>query len=191
MRVLEYIHRPNKTEVGVGTNTNDSYLKLAPAIETSPIFTMNTEEFFYNAEYHRNCLFKAVKYTSGEMIFRRIETGEETIKQLDVIHYNKTMAYSSSKGKYTLVYPERLPNWNVEGTSFYAIFKGTQCEIVISFLENRHKRSDSPDETALYSITIGENIFNGSTLYINLEGSMPILEEKSKWQLNEFKIDTK
>ena len=125
------------------------------------------------------------------MIFRRIETGEETIKQLDVIHYNKTMAYSSSKGKYTLVYPERLPNWNVEGTSFYAIFKGTQCEIVISFLENRHKRSDSPDETALYSITIGENIFNGSTLYINLEGSMPILEEKSKWQLNEFKIDTK
>lgn len=119
MRVLEYIHRPNKTEVGVGTNTNDSYLKLASAIETSPIFTMNTEEYFYNAEYHRNCLFKAVKYTSGgkeyrltklgavkssikiecgdDMIFRRIEMGGETIKQLDVIHYNKTMAYSSSK----------------------------------------------------------------------------------------------
>ena len=61
----------------------------------------------------------------------------------------------------------------------------------LAVLENRHKRSDSPDETALYSITTGENIFNGSTLYINLEGSMPILEEKSKWQLNEFKIDTK
>jgi hypothetical protein len=90
MRVLEYIHRPNKTEVGVGTNTNDSYLKLAPAIETSPIFTMNTEEFFYNAEYNRNCLFKAVKYTSGGKEYRltklgavkssiKIECGDEMI----------------------------------------------------------------------------------------------------------------
>ena len=117
--------------------------------------------------------------------------GGETLKQLDVIHYNKTMAYSSSKGKYTFVYPERLPNWSVEGTSFNAIFKGMQCKIAISFLGNKHKRSDSPDETALYSITIGENIFRGSTLYINLEGTMPILEEKSKWQLNELKINTK
>lgn len=213
MRVLEYIHRPNKTEVGVGTNTNDSYLKLAPAIESSPIFTMNKEEYFYNAENKKSCLFKAVKYNSGgkeyrltklgavkaaitiecgdEMIFRRIERDGNSTLQLDVFHYNKTMAYSSSKGKFTLVYPERLPKWNIEGTSFHAKYKGKLCSVNISFLENRHKRSDSPDETALYSISINGNIYKGISLYINLEGDLPLLEEKCKWQLQDYKIETK
>lgn len=212
MKVIEYIHRPNKTEVGVGTNTNDSYLKLAPPIESSPIFTMNEEETFYNKEYKKSCLFKAVKYKSGgkeyrltklgavkaaipiecgdEMVFRRIIEGDSSILQLDIYHYKKSMAYSASKGKYNFVYPERLPEWNKDtGTAFPAKYKGKVCMVKIDFLENKHKRSDSPDETALYGLSINGNAYKGSTLYINLEGDLPLLEEKCKWELHDYTIE--
>lgn len=206
--ILEYIHRPNKTEVGYGKNTHDSYLKLASPIENSKIFTMDKTEAFYNSAYDKMCTFKAIKYNSGgkeyrltklgevrksiliecgdDMIFRRVILNGKEILQLDINHYNKVMIYSASKGKFTVVYPERLPNWNEDGTTFHAIYKGKNCKVEIPFLEKRHKRSDSPDVTPLYGITINGIPYEGNTLYINIEGSIPCIEEKCKWELHEF-----
>lgn len=155
--ILEYIHRPNKTEVGVGTNTNDSYLKLSTAIEESEMFLKNKEEKFLHSQSGEDVIFKAIKYQTGskeyrltklgavrtrfdiecgdELIFRR-EVSDKYIQPVfEIKKFKKTMFYPSSKGRYILVYAERLPNWNEDGKTELAVwYKGSKESLEISFL---------------------------------------------------------
>ena len=44
-KILEYIHRPNQTEIGGDeSNTNDAYLLLSPKVAGSEMFVDGKEE---------------------------------------------------------------------------------------------------------------------------------------------------
>lgn len=211
-KVIEYIHRPNKTEIGTETNTNDSYLKLSPALEFSEIFKMNIEEDFLNVGSGETVLFKAVKYQTGGKEYRLtklgavrskfdIECGDELVfrREIDVnnrkptieIHkFNKVMIYSVSKGKYTIVNPERIDSWNAKvGASFNVLYKGKPHSLTITFLEDRKKREDSPDVTSIYTVSLDSNPLLSSTYCISLNTETPTFQEYNKWELYEIILD--
>lgn len=208
--ILEYIHRPNKTEVGVGTNTNDSYLKLSTAIEESEMFLKNKEEKFLHSQSGEDVIFKAIKYQTGskeyrltklgavrtrfdiecgdELIFRR-EVSDKYIQPVfEIKKFKKTMFYPSSKGRYILVYAERLPNWNEDGKTELAVwYKGSKESLEISFLERKKARADSPDFTDYYSVLMNGNELNRQTFCLSYRKGEMYFEAYDKWKFNEIK----
>lgn len=208
--ILEYIHRPNKTEVGVGTNTNDSYLKLSTAIEESEMFLKNKEEKFLHSQSGEEVIFKAIKYQTGskeyrltklgavrtrfdiecgdELIFRR-EVSDKYIQPVfEIKKFKKTMFYPSSKGRYILVYAERLPNWDEDGKTELAVwYKGSKESLEISFLERKKARADSPDFTDYYSVLMNGNELNRQTFCLSYRKGEMYFEAYDKWKFNEIK----
>lgn len=208
--MLEYIHRPNKTEVGVGTNTNDSYLKLSALIEESEMFLQNEDEKFLHFQSGEEVVFKAVKYQSGgkeyrltklgavrtrfdiecgdELIFRR-EVSDENIQPIfEIKKFKKTMFYPSSKGRYILVYPERLPNWDEDGkTELFVWYKGNKVSLEISFLERKKARADSPDFTDYYSVMLAGNELNKQSYCLSYRKNEMHFYDYEKWMFNEIK----
>lgn len=208
--ILEYIHRPNKTEVGVGTNTNDSYLKLSTAIEESEMFLKNKEEKFLHPQSGEDVIFKAIKYQTGskeyrltklgavrtrfdiecgdELIFRR-EVSDKYIQPVfEIKKFKKTMFYPSSKGRYILVYAERLPNWDEDGKTELAVwYKGSKETLEISFLERKKARADSPDFTDYYSVLMNGNELNRQTFCLSYRKGEMYFEAYDKWKFNEIK----
>ena len=207
-RILEYIHRPNKTEVGVGTNTNDSYLKLSATIEATEMFLQNQEERFLHIQSGEEVIFKAIKYKTGskeyrltklgavrtrfgiecgdELIFRRELSEKYTQPFFEIKKFKKTMFYHASKKQYILVYPERLPNWDESGTTeLFVWYKGCKVALEISFSDRKKARADSPDFTDYYSVSLaGKELYKQSYCLSYREGEMYI-EEYDKWKFNE------
>lgn len=211
-RIVEYIHRPNKTEVGVGTNTNDSYLKLSPSIEDSEIFQQNEEEYFLEPQSGDRVLFKAVKYQTGGKEYRLtklgavrmqydIECGDELIFRREIgtlkkqpifeIHkFPKVMFYYASKGNYQIAYPERFSNWKPDGdTIIDVLYHGQRMPLMIKFKESKSKRADSPDLTTFYTLELNGNVLQSQTFCLSFENECPTLREYNKWEYNEITID--
>lgn len=207
--ILEYIHRPNKTEVGVGTNTNDSYLKLSSVIEESEMFLKNEEEKFLHIQSGEEVVFKAIKYKTGskeyrltklgavrthfdiecgdELVFRR-EISDKYIQPIfEIKKFKKTMFYPSSKGRYILVYPERLPNWEENGeTDLLVWYKGMKFLLEISFIERTKARADSPDFTDYYSVSLHGKELNKQSYCLSYRKGELHFDEYEKWTFNEI-----
>lgn len=208
--ILEYIHRPNKTEVGVGTNTNDSYLKLSSTIENSEMFLVNQDEKFLHFQSGKEVTFKAIKYQTGSKEYRLtklgavrtlfdIECGDELIFRREVSNqyiqpffeikkFKKTMFYPSSKGRYIIIYPERLPNWKEDGiTKITVWYKGCKVSLEISFIERKKARLDSPDFTDFYSVSLAGNELSKQTYCLSYQKDEMHFDEYDKWSFNEIK----
>lgn len=211
-RVLEYIHRPNKTEVGVDKNIHDTYLKLPLELESSDIFKKGVDDEFFNHSINDNLVFKAIKYTSGtkeyrltklgavrekielecgdDLIFRR-EIGEGVLSKpiFEVNHYKKTMFYPITKDEYAVVYPERIPGWNEENeTLVNVMFNGNEINLKIKFVAWKKKRSDSPDVTPFYNISLNGRTLSKDVFCLKFEKGRMVLETQEKWSYSEIEV---
>lgn len=210
-KVIEYIHRPNVTEVGVGTNTNDCYLKLSTAVENSEMFKKNKEEQFYNAETDSFVLLKAVKYDTpsnseyrltklgavrkvlniecgDELVFRR-EIGIESAPIFELHKFNKVMFYPHNKKCYSVLYANKISGWNPRGSNHLDVFyKGNSHALHIDFLFDKKKRSDSPNTTPLYSLSVEYLTLPSKTYCLFYVKNQTILKEYDKWELNEITL---
>ena len=209
-RILEYIHRPNKTEVGVGTNTNDSYLKLAPAIKETEMFVPNEDESFLYLPTSEEVIFKAVKYNTksnkeyrltqlgavrerfniecgDELVFRKVISGESVQRFFEIKKFEKTMFYSARNQQYILINPIILPGWKDNGVELTVWYKGRKVSLKISFKERRKARRDSPTLTDYYCLTLAGEQLSGKTYCLSKRKGEMHFGECVKWTFNEIK----
>lgn len=207
-RILEYIHRPNKTEVGVETNTNDSYLKLAPAIEKTDMFVPNEVESFLYLQKGEEVIFKAVKYPSNneyrltklgavrkrfdikcgdELVFRKVISDGSVQRFFEIKKFEKTMFYLSSKKRYILINPNLLPDWKEDGVGLTVWYKGRKVSLEISFVEKKPARSDSPTPTDYYCLKLAGTELSGKSYCLSKRNGEMHFDECVKWTFNEIK----
>ena len=209
-RILEYIHRPNKTEVGVGTNTNDSYLKLAPAIEKTEMFVQNEVESFLYLQTGEEVIFKAVKYNTksnkeyrltklgavrerfhiecgDELVFRKVISDESVQRFFEIKKFEKTMFYLSSKKRYILINPNLLPDWKENKVELTVWYKGREVLLEIFSEGKDTARSDSPTLTDYYCLKLAGTELSGKSYCLSkIKGEMHF-DECVKWTFNEIK----
>lgn len=209
-RILEYIHRPNKTEVGVGTNTNDSYLKLAPAIEKTEMFVPNEVERFLYLQTGEEVIFKAVKYNTesnkeyrltklgavrerfhiecgDELVFRKVISDESVQRFFEIKKFEKTMFYLASNKRYILINPNLLPDWKEDGVGLTVWYKGRKVSLEISFVEKKPARKDSPTLTDYYYLKLAGKQLAGKSYCLSKRKGEMHFDECVKWTFNEIK----
>lgn len=137
-RIIEYIHRPNKTEVGVETNTNDTYLKLPRELEKlkSEIFFINKDNDFIvrsnkedellDSQKNVKVSLYAKKYSSGEKEYRLTKLG--TVRKRFNIECGDELVFRREIGSMN-----RIPSLEIHKFSkvlFYALKNGNEYQIV-------------------------------------------------------------
>lgn len=179
-RIIQYIHRPTLTELGMG-NTHDRYLVVDSDKDLSDVFPLgvgvNLTDTVSNKVYQ---VYSKVE--TGEFRLKRLgdivddyhmEPGDEIVithyelsgNVLDMLTVNECGRVLLNPGKrkegkiedFEIVNIGRLPDYSEnEEYSFNCEFNGAQKDIQISFLGARKKRTDSPIETKFYSVQFGK-----------------------------------
>ncbi|MGI5933122.1 MAG: hypothetical protein ACOX8G_11430, partial [Eubacterium sp.] len=67
MTILEYIHRPNRTELGL-SGCHDSYLKLSDEIYHEDMFKINEEEDFFCHQLNRKVNYPETKVFDSQSV---------------------------------------------------------------------------------------------------------------------------
>ena len=215
-KILEYIHRPNQTEIGGDeSNTNDAYLLLSPKVAGSEMFVDGKEESFLHIASNTKVILKAIKYKTGSKDFRltkfgkvrtqlKIECGDElvfrrelgsapSIPTLETHHFPKVMLYPFShysKDEYVVVYSHRIPNWNATGETLLKVrYKGTIQQIRFVYNGKKKKRKDSPEPTAAYKVFIGSSLLSAKEDYcISFKTKDPECYVYNKSEYNEMSL---
>ena len=175
-RIIQYIHRPTLTELGMG-NTHDRYLVVDSDKDLSNVFPLgvgvNLTDTVSNKVYQ---VYSKVE--TGEFRLKRLgdivddyhmEPGDEIVithyelsgNVLDMLTVNECGRVLLNPGKrkdgkiedFEIVNIERLPGYTANKEYSYTCeYNGSQKDIQISFIGARKKRSDSPIETKFYSV---------------------------------------
>lgn len=175
-RIIQYIHRPTLTELGMG-NTHDRYLVVDSDKDLSNVFPLgvvvNLTDTVSNKVYQ---VYSKVE--TGEFRLKRLgdivddyhmEPGDELVithyefsgNVLDMLTVNECGRVLLNPGKrkdgkiedFEIVNIERLPGYTENKEYSYTCeYNGSQKDIQISFIGARKKRSDSPIETKFYSV---------------------------------------
>lgn len=197
--IIQYIHRPNATELGQG-NTHETYMLINSKVDLTSIFPIGIEvevtdvttkniyrlrsasgrEFRVNqlGEYYRD---KQAMF-GDEIVFTCIiENGKKAI----FIDYKKrnAVAFNSYKYGYEVVNIDRLASYQTT-PKVYTLqteYNGENGELQIAFEKNDKKRSDSPDFTEFYSLKInGKNIdIKDCILYLGSKNRLTSFEKYS------------
>ena len=213
-KILEYIHRPNQTEIGIGS-THDAYLLLPPKLAGSEMFVEGEEEAFLHIASNTKVVLKAIKYMTGSKDFRltkfgdvrnqlNIECGDElvfrrelgstpSVPTLETHHFPKVMLYPFShysKDEYVVVHSHRIPNWNATGETILKVrYKGTFQQIRFVYIGEKKKRADSPKTTAAYKIFIGSTLLSeGEDYCISFKTKDPECYVYNKSEYNELSL---
>ncbi len=214
-KIIRYIHRPNKTELGLG-NTHDRYL-VAPDSVLEPIFPNGIEILLYDINSHKN-------YS----VYSKRENNEYRIKKMGEIYEDyqtepgdeiEITRFETSEGVRTtlnvkecgmiFLNPGRIVNKVIQDFEIYNIKKiqglskekpykceyeylKTKHSIEIEFLESRSKREDSPKETDFYVIKYDGKLLSSlknSYYYLFIKKDNVILKNLPKYEFQVLFMD--
>ena len=209
IRITQYIHRPNKTELGIG-NTHECYLLVGSDIDMSGIFppaqdvvihdAMSKKEYVLKSSYYREFrinqmgeIYRDYNVQPGdEIIISEVKKEELSDLSFSVRRYNRIVLLVK-KGIAEINNVERLKPFE-RGNRKYAldiVDRGNKSKLLISFQESMPKRSDSPVMTDYYNVNIdGERMANG-TYYITISDDKNIIANLPKSDFNSIVFDDK
>lgn len=214
MTILEYIHRPNRTELGL-SGCHDSYLKLSDEIYHEDMFKINEEEDFFCHQLNRKLKFKARKYNSAsnneyrltklsdaisklsihcgdELRFIRIKDDNTHIDEafVDLIPHNDICVfYPANNNKFYLEDRGNILNLTNHRDKIDAVYNGSLEEIRIDDFSNEPIRRDSTISTDCYSIYAnGTRISKNIDFILSYDGNQYIFAEEQKWIYRTIKI---
>ena len=205
-KLIQYTHRPNMTELGMG-NTHETYMLINANTDLSGIFPPSIEVKVRDAVSGKHYSLKSSDgrefrvnqmgdlyrdynvHPGDEIVITKIENENTSDLCVNVIQYQRVVLLVNSNGT-EIVNIDRLNSYNLDN-GIYQINvsdRGKQNILKISFRESRKKRSDSPNTTDFYTAQIdGQPLANG-TYYLTLGGS-PSLAMLPKSEYNVVQFD--
>lgn len=204
-KLIQYTHRPNMTELGMG-NTHETYMLINTNTDLSGIFPPSIEVKVRDAVSGKHYSLKSSDgrefrvnqmgdlyrdynvHPGDEIVITKIENENTSDLCVNVIQYQRVVLLVNSNGT-EIVNIDRLNSYNL-GNGIYQINvsdRGKQNILKISFRESRKKRSDSPNTTDFYTAQIdGQPLANG-TYYLTLGGSSSLaMLPKSEYNVVQF-----
>lgn len=210
-RILQYIHRPNMTELGMG-NTHDRYI-VGPVDKLKQFFplgvTIDVVDVYSNKKYSLYSKFENNEFRiklmgdicddyhmepGDEVIFIRYESQEGIKTTLQIIECGRVFLNPGKRENgvikdFEIVNIEKLPRFSKESkySSEYS-FLGEKHQIEIEFSETRRKRTDSPVLTDFYTVRYDGKLLeskNSPIYYLSIRNRGVILKNLQKC---EFKV---
>lgn len=204
-KLIQYTHRPNTTELGMG-NTHETYMLINTNTDLSGIFPPSIEvkvrdvvsgKYYFlkssdGREFRVNQmgdLYRDYNVNPGdEIIITKIESENASDICVNIKQYQRVVLLVGSNGA-EIVNIDRLNSYNLTN-GIYQINvsdRGKQNILKISFKESRKKRSDSPNTTDYYTAQIdGQPLANG-TYYLTLGSSSSLaMLPKSEYNVVQF-----
>jgi len=206
-RFIQYTHRPNATELGMG-NTHETYMLISTDTDLSSIFPPSTEikvkDVYSGKRYTLKSadgrefrvnqmgeLYRDYNVRPGdEIIISKIEKAEVSEVCVKVRQFQRVVLMVGSNGT-EIINIDRLGDYKVDEQIFNISIsdRGYSNILSISFRESRKKRQDSPNMTDYYDVNInGEKLANG-TYYLSLGKSFSSLAMLPKSEFNEVSFD--
>ena len=203
-KLIQYIHRPNMTELGMG-NTHETYMLVQSGIDLSCIFppSVNVQvkdasgkHYFLKSavgnEFRVNQLGELYRdynvMPGDEIIITKVYKGQQSEVCLNVNKFNRVVLLVGTNGT-EVVNIDRLKNYvGPDGVVKLKIYdRGAQNNLEISFFESRKKRSDSPNETDFYNVNINGNRLANGTYYLTIcDNTTLLMLPKSEFNTVEF-----
>ncbi len=209
-RILQYIHRPNMTELGMG-NTHDRYL-VGPEDKLKLFFplgvTTEVVDVYSNKKYSLYSKYENNEFRiklmgdicddyqmepGDEVIFTRYESKEGAKTSLQIIECGRVFLNPGKRENgiikdFEIVNIQKLPRFNKEShfSSEYS-FLGEKHQIEIEFSETRRKRTDSPALTDFYSVKYDGKLLeskNNPIYYLSIRNNAVILKSLQKYEFS-------
>lgn len=186
VKITQYTHRPNSTELGLG-NTHECYMLVAADIDMSGIFPPGESVSIYDALTRKEYVLKSSNYREfrinqmgdiyrdynvipgDEIVISQIEKDNVCDLCFTVKKYHRVV-FLVKKGLAEIINIDRLKAFE-QGDKKYEVNvydKGKNDILNISFDGAKAKRADSPNMTDFYHVSIdGVDLPNG-TYYLTL-----------------------
>lgn len=186
VKITQYTHRPNSTELGLG-NTHECYMLVATDIDMSGIFPPGESVSIYDALTRKEYVLKSSNYREfrinqmgdiyrdynvipgDEIVISQIEKDNVCDLCFTVKKYHRVVLLVK-KGLAEIINIDRLKVFE-QGDKKYDVNvydKGKNDILNISFDGAKAKRADSPNMTDFYHVSIdGVDLPNG-TYYLTL-----------------------
>ena len=178
--IIQYIHRPNNTELGKG-NTHDCYLLITSKSEAQEIINTGSDTVFTDLNNDKTWTFKAttgrefrITKMSDFYYENDVEYGDEIILQKHIVK-GVTNRYVSIKKmnaiglirfkseKYEISNIEKCPELQGD-IELDVIYNGNNKRLRIEYIGLTSKKITSPDQTETYKIYLDGNILNKTIL---------------------------
>lgn len=186
VKITQYTHRPNSTELGLG-NTHECYMLVATDIDMSGIFPPGESVSIYDALTRKEYVLKSSNYREfrinqmgdiyrdynvipgDEIVISQIEKDNVCDLCFTVKKYHRVVLLVK-KGLAEIINIDRLKAFE-QGDKKYEVNvydKGKNDILNISFDGAKAKRADSPNMTDFYHVSMdGVDLPNG-TYYLTL-----------------------
>ena len=202
--IIQYTHRPNMTELGMG-NTHETYMLVDAKTDLSKVFppnesvlvvdTLNGKSYYLKStkgsEFRVNqmgSIYRDYSVMPGdEIVITHFETEDSVRNILSVHNYNRIGISVNANGS-EIVNLERLKKYEVSSRSYSFVLNDGR-EVSIAFLESKKKRSDSPSETDYYSVKINDAILANGKYYINLNDVITLEQCPAKSEYNRVVLE--
>ena len=206
-KIIQYIHRPNMTELGLG-NTHETYMLVESKTDLSDVFPPNIETAVEDTASGQIYMLKSAKGSEfrinqmgpiyrdhqvmpgDEIVITHYDVDGEKKNILTVNNYDR-ICLSVNGNRTEIVNLERLHDYLQEENTYAlkAEVDGVLRNITIVFLESKKKRTDSPTETDYYTVTIdGSPLANGK-YYLTIKDVNTLTPSSSKSEFNIVILD--
>lgn len=186
VKITQYTHRPNSTELGLG-NTHECYMLVATDIDMSGIFPPGESVSIYDALTRKEYVLKSSNYREfrinqmgdiyrdynvipgDEIVISQIEKDNVCDLCFTVKKYHRVVLLVK-KGLAEIINIDRLKAFE-QGDKKYDVNvydKGKNDILNISFDGAKAKRADSPNMTDFYHVSIGGVDLPNGTYYLTL-----------------------
>ena len=206
LRITQYIHSPNATELGQGT-THETYLLISQEVNLSEMFPPNIDVKVFDYSKKKTYTLKSSKtrefrinqmgdiyrdygvMAGDEIIFTMISSSEGQRVYLEVKCYNRVVFDVGNKGC-EILNIGRLDEFKSGNVYVLPIrYSNDIQEARIEFVRKQKKRNDSPIETAFYDLKIDGNSLPNWRYVLDLEKDN-ILHPFVKWNFGTTDIDS-
>lgn len=207
-KIIQYIHRPNVTELGMG-NTHENYLLVNSSTDLSNLFPPTVEVVVEDAisgasyslrstgggEFRINQmgeLYRDYNVLPGdEIYFTKVESNNYSKITFSVKKCNRVVLTVSTNGT-EIANIDQLEGY-LKSSHHYQISIYELDEIKtldIKFSLSKKKRSDSPSDTDYYAVNLDGEPLSKTTHYLTIsDKSILVHLEKSEYNVVEFDDD--
>ena len=206
-KIIQYVHRPNNTELGKG-NTHETYMLIPTNYDVTSIFPISVDTKVVDKEKGKSYYLKSAfsrEFRVNQMgeIYRdyNVSQGDEIVitsisnlgvktNLLTVRKYNRVIIAVTDKGA-TLGNEERLQQYitNEKQFSVQIYESGNYKQLDIIYEGSKKKRQDSPVESDFYSVTIGGVPLPNGVYYLTLSEEKISLSTLPKCEYNEINFN--
>ena len=206
-KIIQYIHRPNMTELGMG-NTHETYLLVDSKTDMSKVFPPGKEVTVDDPHTKKSYVLKSSKPSEfrinqmgpiyrdynimpgDEIVITHYES-EDEIKNVLTVNNFARVCLVTSGGKTEIINFDRLHSF-LQSDNTYSLklnVDGYEKTIKIVFLESKKKRSDSPNETDYYKVTLDDIELPNGKYYLTVREPFSLIPSLPKSEYNQVILE--